>query len=64
MILNNKALLDSPGESVCVEKDGEVEVSYIPLDENSDEVLVMAQLEVILNIVSKNIHVSGKKRQH
>ena len=64
LIFNNKALLDSPGESFCVEKDGEVEVSYIPLDENSDEVPVMAQLEVILNIVSNNIHISGKNQQH
>ena len=60
LIFNNRALLDSPGESVCVEKDGEVEVSFIPLYENSDEIPVMAQLEQIINIIGNNIHISGR----
>ena len=62
MIFNNKAILDAPGESVCIEKQGEVEVSYIPIDEITEEVPVMAQLEVIIDIVSQttNIHISGR----
>ena len=62
LIFNNRALLDSPGESVCVEKDGEVEVSYIPLVENTGETPVMAQLEIIMDIVanSNNLHISGR----
>ena len=60
LIFNNKAILDAPGESVCIEKQGEVEVSYIPLDENTEDVPVMAQLEIIINILkSTNIHISG-----
>ena len=63
LIFNNKAILDSPGESVCVKTDQGVEVSYIPLDENDSEVPVMAQLETILWIqphpLVSNIQVSG-----
>ena len=63
LIFNNKAILDSPGESVCVKTDQGVEVSYISLDENDSEVPVMAQLETILWIqphpLVSNIQVSG-----
>ena len=63
-IFNNKALLDFPGESVCVKTEQGVEVSFIPLDENDSEVLVMSQLETILKIqphpLLSNIHISGK----
>ena len=63
LIFNNKANLDSPGESVCIEKQvGQVEVSYIPLDEGSEEVPVMAQLENIIKIVKSNhVHFKGNK---
>ena len=63
LIFNNKAILDSPGESVCIEKQGgQVEVSYIPLDEGSEEVPVMAQLENIIKIVKSNhVHFKGNK---
>ena len=63
LIFNNKAILDHPGESVCVKTDQGVEVSYIPLDENESEVPVMANLETILFIKPpsvSNIQVSGK----
>ena len=61
LIFNNKAILDHPGESVCVKTDQGVEVSYIPLDENESEVPVMALLETILLIPHvSNIQVSGK----
>ena len=62
-IFNNKALLDTPGESVCVKTDQGIEVSYIPIDENDSEIPVMSQLETILQIqphpLLSNIHVSG-----
>ena len=62
-IFNNKAILDTPGESVCVKTDQGIEVSYIPIDENDSEIPVMSQLETILQIqphpLLSNIHVSG-----
>ena len=65
LIFNNKAILDTPGESVCIEKQGgQVEVSYIPFDEGSEdeEVPVMAQLENILKIAkSQHLHFKGNK---
>ena len=63
LIFNNKAILDSPGESVCIEKQGgQVEVSYIPLDEESEEVPVLAQLENIIKIAkSRHVHFQGIK---
>ena len=64
LIFNNKALLDTPGESVCVKTEQGVEVSYIPFDDNDEESLVMSQLETILWIqphpLVSNIHLSGK----
>ena len=63
LIFNNKAILDHPGESVCVKTDQGVEVSYIPLDENESEFPVMAHLETILFIKPpsvSNIQISGK----
>ena len=54
------AILDSPGESVCVEKQGKVEVSYIPLDEESEEFPIMAQLENIINVArAQHVHFKG-----
>ena len=64
LIFNNKAILDNPGESVCVKTDQGVEISYIPFDENDSVVPVMAQLETILWIqphpLVSNIHISGE----
>ena len=62
-IFNNKAILDRPGESVCVKTDQGIEVSYIPIDENDSEIPVMSQLETILQIqphpLLSNIQISG-----
>ena len=66
LIFNNKAILDAPGESVCVKKEpGWVEVSYIPLTDDQATPPVMAQLEKILTISNRgqnrarNIHLTG-----
>ena len=52
VIFNNKAVLNKPGESVCLIKNGGVEVSYIPMN-HEEEVPIMAQNVVIINISQK-----------
>ena len=66
LIFNNRAVLDAPGESVCVKRTDGVEISYIPLHQNSPYTPVMAQLKTILSVThqgenrAKNIKISGK----
>ena len=70
VIFNNKAVLNKPGESVCLIKNGGVEVSYIPMNDE-EEVPIMAQNVVIINISQKGknpppqfIEISGLKIHH
>ena len=61
LIFNNLALLDMPGEYVCVVDGGEALFSYIPPNDLVSE--IMSKLETILTIL-RNITLQGLIFQH
>ena len=61
LVVNNRAVLDMPGEYVCTEKDGMATVSFIPPEGyDSSTVPVMSMVDKIITITnSANIAVQG-----
>ena len=64
LLFNNLALLDSPGEFVCVQENDEAVFSYIPPLEE-DDYPIFSNLEVIIELNrATNINFQGVKFQH
>ena len=61
LVVNNRAVLDMPGEYVCTEKDGMATVSFIPPEGyDSSTIPVMSMVDKIITITnSANIAVQG-----
>ena len=66
IILNNKALLDYPGEYICQQIDDFLtEVSFIPMADIETGILTMAQNHVLLLMdKANNVKISGLSFQH
>eukprot|EP00091_Calanus_sinicus_P012423 TRINITY_DN28020_c0_g1_i1.p1 TRINITY_DN28020_c0_g1~~TRINITY_DN28020_c0_g1_i1.p1 ORF type:complete len:223 (-),score=55.77 TRINITY_DN28020_c0_g1_i1:71-739(-) len=64
LIFNNLAVLDMPGEYVCVEEAGEALFSYIPPSGLAAEIPVMSNLETILTLGANNVTLQGLSFQH
>ena len=67
LLFNNLALLDSPGEYVCVQENDEAIFSYIPINEadNTRNYPIFSNLEVIIELNrATNINFHGVKFQH
>ena len=68
MLFNNLALLDSPGEYVCVQENDEAVFSYIPPleeDDTSSSYPIFSNLEVIIELNrATNMNFKGVKFQH
>ena len=64
LLFNNIALLDVPGEYVCVENEGMAKFSFIPPN-NINDIPIISNLENILVIKSAtNINIMGIQFQH
>ena len=65
MVVNNLAVLDSPGEFVCTQTGNVSTVSWIPPQGvTPDLVPVMAKLEKVLWTGNNNVNIEGLSFQH
>ena len=65
IVVNNMAVLDSPGEFVCVQTGNVSTVSFIPPPTNYPLIPVMAKLEKVLTVVNvDNVNIEGLSFQH
>ena len=67
LVLNNRAVLDSPGEFVCTQSGGEARVSWIPPDTASSPLLtpVMAGPEILLQMIGvESVTIQGIRFHH
>ena len=66
LVINNRAVLDMPGEYVCTEEGGVASVSYIaPAGYAADTVPVMSQVNKIISITNaESVSVEGLELVH
>ena len=65
LFLNNLSLLDSSGEYVCVEDNGEAIFSYIPPADETDSKVIMSNVEQMITLSgASNIKFKRLKFQH
>ena len=67
LVVNNKAVLDSPGEFVCTQSGQEAVISWIPPDTASSPLLtpVMAGPEILLQMINvEGVSVQGVRFHH
>ena len=67
LVVNNKAVLDAPGEFVCTQSGQEAVISWIPPDTASSPLLtpVMAGPEILLQMINvEGVSVQGVRFHH
>ena len=64
VVLNNLAVLDKPGEYVCVEDGGEAIISFIAPSDAPSDIPIMSKLETLITIAATNVTIQGIQFKH
>ena len=65
LVVNNRALLDQPGEFVCLQRGARAELAWIPPAGASSQVPVMSRLEKVMELRNtESVTLQGLQIQH
>ena len=64
VVLNNLAVLDMPGEYVCVEDAPAQPSLFIPPSDAPSDIPIMSKLEILITVAATNVTIQGIHFKH